>query len=112
MHKGATCELRPWEMWHLRVDGTTQLRYMGVPQFAELGKSDGTKRMGVKLMIVDVPGHAPFIYSALDNIAGDSNFTIDAIQRTLQALEKEHGYLPEVLSFQFDNCGDHLLNNV
>ena len=54
IHKGTCCAQEPWSIWHIRMDCTEQLRYMGVPQFAEHTKTDGTKRLTIKLMIVEV----------------------------------------------------------
>jgi hypothetical protein len=52
-----------------------------------------------------VHGMKPQIYTCLEDIASDSNLTIETLQRTLVKIEKDTNKpLPKTLFIQADNC--------
>jgi hypothetical protein len=64
---------------------------------------------GCKIHLVGVLVHGtiiqPYVYSTLENIASDSNLTVECIQRTLTKVEEQtKAPLPKTLFLQMDNC--------
>jgi hypothetical protein len=91
----------------IAMDGTDQL-CTGLPQWREISKDDsGKQRMKSHLEIVQIAG-APDIVKCFvvpEDVPGDSNVSVEVLQRTLKAEEERRGgRLPPVLNVQMDNC--------
>lgn len=102
MKEAKSC-LKPLDFLHITMDATDQLPF-GIPHFPQIIKSDKKSRMKTKLMIVVAHGVGVWTYLGPPNVAEDSNWNIECLQRTLKSVEQRKGYLPPVLSLQFDNC--------
>jgi hypothetical protein len=90
----------------IAMDGTDQLSN-GIPQFREISKDDcGQMRIKNHLEIVQIAA-APDIIKCFivpEDICGDSNVSVEVLQRSLKAEERRRGSLPPVLYLQLDNC--------
>ena len=88
------------------MDGTDQLSN-GIPQFRESSKDDtGQMRIKNHLEVVQIAGAPDIIkcYVVPEDVANDSNVSVEVLQRTLKAEERRRGDLPPLLNVQLDNC--------
>lgn len=89
----------------ISIDGTDQF-INGFPHFWEIGKRDSKgKRFYIHTQVSIVHGVGPSVYLGLEDIAGDPNWTIETLYRTLKAEEERRNEgLPRTLYLQLDNC--------
>ena len=89
----------------ISMDGTDQF-INGFPHFWEVSKLDSKgKRLYFHTQIVLVHGVGPQVYLSLEDIAGDPNWTIETLYRTLKAeQDRRPDGLPRTLYLQMDNC--------
>ncbi len=90
----------------IAMDGSDQLSN-GVPQFREISKDDcGQSRIKNHLATVQIAGSPDIVkcYVVPEDIAPDSNVSVEVLQRTLKAEEKRRQRLPDILHLQLDNC--------
>ena len=90
----------------MAMDGSDQLTN-GVPQFREISKDDsGRQRIKNHIEIVQIAGTPDIIkcYIVPEDVAPDSNVSVECVQRALKAEEKRLGKLPPILNLQLDNC--------
>lgn len=89
----------------IAMDGTDQF-INGFPHFWEVTKRDAKgKRFYFHTQICMVHGVGPRVYLSLEDIAGDPNWTIETLYRTLKAEEERRpNGLPKTLYLQVDNC--------
>jgi len=89
------------------MDGTDQLSN-GIPQFREISKDDcGQMRIRHHIEVVQIAGAPDIVrcYVVPEDIPGDTNVSVEVLQRTLKAEEKRRGgTLPNILTVQLDNC--------
>ena len=92
------------------MDGSDQLSN-GVPQFREISKDDsGQSRIKNHLEIVQIAGAPDIVkcYVVPEDIANDTDVSVEVLQRTLKAEEErlrgEGKQLPPMLNLQLDNC--------
>ena len=88
------------------MDGTDQLSN-GIPQFRECSKDDtGQQRIKNHLEVVQIAGAPDIIkcYVVPEDVANDSNVSVEVLQRSLKAEERRRGGLPPILNVQLDNC--------
>ena len=88
------------------MDGTDQLSN-GIPQFRESSKDDtGQQRIKNHLEVVQIAGAPDIIkcYVVPEDVANDSNVSVEVLQRSLKAEERRRGGLPPILNVQLDNC--------
>ena len=88
------------------MDGCGQLDN-GLPQFREISKDDcGQERIKNHLEIVQIADVTDRIkcYCVPENIPGDSNVSVECLQRALKAEERKRGKLPPIFNLQLDNC--------
>ena len=89
------------------MDGTDQLSN-GIPQFREISKDDcGQMRIRHHIEVVQIAGAPDIVrcYVVPEDIPGDTNVSVEVLQRTLKAEEKRlGGTLPNILTVQLDNC--------
>jgi hypothetical protein len=103
--KRHTARTNPQTHISVAMDGTAQMG-SGMPHFMQKIKGDGLgARHKFHTQIVLVHGSGPQVFLGAENIAGDPNWTIDTLYRTLKREEesREHG-LPDTLYLQLDNC--------
>ena len=95
----------PEKKLSISIDGTDQF-INGFPHFWEISKLDSKgKRLYFHTQIVIVHGVGPQVYLSLEDIAGDPNWTIETLYRTLKAEEQRRpDGLPRTLYLQMDNC--------
>ena len=88
------------------MDGSDQLSN-GVPQFRETSKDDcGQARIKNHLEIVQAAASPDIVkcFVVPEDIANDTDVSIEVLQRTLKAEERRRGRLPPILNLQLDNC--------
>ena len=88
------------------MDGTDQF-INGFPHFWQVSKQDAKgKRFYFHTQVCIVHGVGPSVYLSLEDIAGDPNWTVETLYRTLKAEEERRGEegLPRTLYLQLDNC--------
>ena len=98
--------LEPGRYLTIAMDGTDQLSN-GIPQFRESSKDDtGQMRIKNHLEVVQIAGAPDIIkcYVVPEDVANDSNVSVEVLQRTLKAEERRRGDLPPLLNVQLDNC--------
>lgn len=93
---------------HVCVDMLIRTR---IPHFVVASKSSQAAYnlqvhvVGVLVHGRGINGRQPYVYTCLENIANDSNLTIEVIYRTLVHIEsKSLKPLPKTLYLQLDNC--------
>ena len=90
----------------IAMDGSDQLSN-GVPQFRETSKDDcGQARIKNHLEIVQAAASPDIVkcFVVPEDIANDTDVSIEVLQRTLKAEERRRGRLPPILNLQLDNC--------
>ena len=96
----------PQKKLSISIDGTDQF-INGFPHFWEVTKQDAKgKRFYLHTQVAIVHGVGPSVYLACEDIAGDPNWTVETLYRTLKAEEERRGEagLPKTMYLQLDNC--------
>ena len=95
----------PEKKLSISIDGTDQF-INGFPHFWQTSKQDAKgKRFYFHTQVAMVHGVGPSVYLGLEDIAGDPNWTVETLYRTLKAEEERRGEgLPKTLYLQLDNC--------
>ena len=96
----------PQKKISISIDGTDQF-INGFPHFWEVSKQDAKgKRFYFHTQVSIVHGVGPSVYLGLEDIAGDPNWTVETLYRTLKAEEERRGEegLPRTMYLQLDNC--------
>ena len=78
-----------------------------LPHFWQVSKQDAKgKRFYFHTQVCIVHGVGPQVYLSLEDIAGDPNWTVETLYRTLKAEEERRGEegLPRTMYLQLDNC--------
>ena len=60
-----------------------------------------------KLVAAMVHGHGTYLYWATEQIAHDTNLTVECLRRTILKYHAEKGFLPPTLYLQLDNASDN-----
>jgi hypothetical protein len=120
-HERATAEARkqyaiqnPTEVLSIAMDGTDQLPN-GLPQFAQprSGDANANHRFRLKFTLLRVHNtQTTYAFSHAENILGDPNLTIETLQRSFKAVERDLGKLPPKLHIQVDNCSRENKNSI
>jgi hypothetical protein len=100
------CVAHPEKCMSIIMDAMDQ-RKTRIPFFTNPPKSVSTEHvLKTKLFAATVHGYGNFFFWCTDQVAHDTNLSIEVLQRTLLKYEHAKGTLPPVLYLQLDNGPD------